>query len=342
MSASTLRPAQARALLDVINLLILSHLPLDMPLDPVYYRIIKEMRPHFNPPKSVAAMALAVQRVFAFRKAAFHEALAQMDPRPPMAVAFMASRINNSADGAEFVPPFMAATVHFFTPDWKLVAHTAAFALNDPDVGDIEYVVGNVVREYMPDPQALLCGITAAANADSARAVHALQDKLRDLGPANDYTIAAQPCFAHVMHSIATKRTNPGLVKIHEYVLLNEPGKWTTTRDNTKPLRDGVTKMLAKIRAVWPLVMTKPVYHALFLDPPTRGKLFLEPILSVYAADLEGELCPRDAFQARWTRIRDEILSEMDVFDIEDVCLLWEEAMGHEDQGDGTGWEMTA
>ncbi|KAJ3359251.1 hypothetical protein GGF32_009544 [Allomyces javanicus] len=345
-----------------------------------------------------------------------------------MAVAFMAARIDNSAylagdeEGVKFVPPFMAATVHFFTPDRILVAHTAEFALNNPDDGDIEFIVGNVVREYMPDPQALLCGVTAAASADNARAVRALQDKLRDLGPVADYKVAAQPCFAHVLHSIITvgvaalwssgnwlralvaatngpikdvwdrcwravyRRTDPKLAEDRFYPPTDEPGKWTWTRDmyrfvhkhravflvvlraanaeiqeNARPTEEDWTaftkvvqilelidnalvhirassyptlsraalhlmtiyaklkrrdcamawRMLAIIRAVWPVVMTRHVYQAVYLDAVSRGKVGFVECLGQYATEVEGLPCLPDAVQARWMAIRNGILDDM-------------------------------
>ncbi|KAJ3370669.1 hypothetical protein GGF31_003983 [Allomyces arbusculus] len=58
------------------------------------------------------------------------------------------------------------------------------------------------------------------------------------------------------------------------------------------PLHDGVTRMLTKICAVWPVFMTRQVYHALYLDACT--------------ADFEGTLYLPDAVQAQWTANRDE------------------------------------
>ncbi|KAJ3347518.1 hypothetical protein GGF32_006850 [Allomyces javanicus] len=396
MSATNLRPAQARALLNVTDLLTLSHLALNTPFDRVYRRMLTDMWPNFSPPKSVATMYEAIERVFAFRKAAFHEALAQVNPRPPMAVAFMGARIDNSAcltgeEGVKFVPPFMAATVHFFMPDWKLVAHTAEFALNNPDDGDIEYIVGRMIREYMPDPQALLCGVTAAANADSARAF-CHRGRRRALVAATNGPIMDvwDRCWKAIY-----KRTDPKLAEDRFYPPTDEPGKWTWTRDmyqfahkhravflavlrvasaeipgNSRPteedwtvftkvveifemidqslvaikassyptlsraalhlmrvyatlklresqpdfpapLRDGVARMLAKIRAVWPVVITRHVYHALYLDAVSCCKEGFVEFFGHYAAEIEGAPCSPDAIQARWKAIRDEILGDM-------------------------------
>ncbi|KAJ3358070.1 hypothetical protein GGF32_000772 [Allomyces javanicus] len=426
MSAPRVRYSQPRALLYLIDLLVGTYLPLDTPLQPAFRAFTSLMRSNFVLPNSVAAVVLAMHRVFAFRKAAFHTALAQMDPRPPVAVSFLAPRIDNGSvalGNQIYVPPMVVVTVHFFTPDWKLVSHVAEFTAADPGTTQVADAVWNVVREYMPDPRALLCGVTAAANADSATTVRALQTKLHELGPGH---VDAQPCFAHALHSVAAvgvaafrpsgdwlraliaavngpamrvynrcwatvyRNTNPELAADQPLTPTDDPGKWTATRDlyqfvhqhrsvfaavladprarvpdNARPtdadwalleqvvailalmestlvkmsayatlssaaiefmnvfvelkarqnrphlfpapIHEGVTRMLAQMRAVWPLVMTRHVYHALYLDPATNGQTALEIFLGWWAEDMEGAPCPPDAFAARWKGIRDEV-----------------------------------
>ncbi|KAJ3370681.1 hypothetical protein GGF31_003995 [Allomyces arbusculus] len=428
MSAPRVRYSQPRALLYLIDLLVSTYLPLDTPLQPAFRAFTSLMRSNFALPNSVAAVALAMQRVFAFRKAVFHTALARMDPRPPVAVSFLAPRMQIGREQA-YVPAMVVVTVHFFTPDWKLVSHVAEFTAADPGSAQVADAVWNVVREHMPDPRALQCGVTAAANADSTNVIRALQAKLHELGPGT--SIDAQPCFAHALRSVAAvavsafrpsgdwlraliaavsgramrvynrcwttvyRHTNPELAEDQPLTPIDDPSRWTATRDMylfvhqhravfdavladpraqvpesarptdadwavldkvvaifgvldlaltqisdktyptlsraaimvmnvymelkeratqpnlPAPIHDGLTQMLAKLRAAWPVVMTRRVYRALYLDPAANGQGVLEFFLSEYATEVEGAPCAGDAFQARWKAIRNDVLDVM-------------------------------
>ncbi|KAJ3347517.1 hypothetical protein GGF32_006849 [Allomyces javanicus] len=261
----------ARTLLYMVNFIVDLYLPFNVPASPSFRWLSAVLGPGFHPLNSVAAVALAVERVFAFRKSAFHEALAAMDPRPPIAVSFMAPRINSRVDDFRgrwvgSLPPFVAVTVHFLTPDWNLVSHVAEFKTAAPGSTETVEAVWNVVCEFAPDPRALLCGVTAAANAESATVLHALQIKLHELVRDNKTVeptnVAAQPCFAHALHGIAAagvaafrpsskwldalletvrgtasrvydrhwkaaQRTNPDMNEEHHNAPFDEPGKWT-------------------------------------------------------------------------------------------------------------------
>ncbi|KNE62851.1 hypothetical protein AMAG_18927 [Allomyces macrogynus ATCC 38327] len=153
--------------------------------------------------------------------------------------------------------------------------------------------------------------------------------------------------------------TNPGLAEDYGlHALVDECGKWTTTRDmdlfvNTHravcravladpgaeipdkarpterdwavfdmvleifeavdqaPIRDGVAPMLAKLRGAETMVMTRHVYHALYIDPASNGGPTLARFLGTQAAEIEGTPCPPEVFQARWKRLRDEHVPDL-------------------------------
>ncbi|KNE61862.1 hypothetical protein AMAG_07134 [Allomyces macrogynus ATCC 38327] len=166
-------------MLSVIDMLVATYLPLHTPLKPNFSRMPTHFRPEIVLFASVGAVELAVEGVFALRKAERHDVLTTMDPRPPIAVSFMAPQIDNDAyfagEDVIFVPPCVAMAVHFITPNWTLVSLD----------GRMVDAVWDALRKHVPDLRVLLCccAATTAANAVGATVVRAFQIKLHDLVP---------------------------------------------------------------------------------------------------------------------------------------------------------------